>query len=529
MKNLMALLLAFASFIFLNSAMADTFIHLRSDTGDYVGGGITRTLTPADGTITATRNFDNGVSINYQATNGSFTSWHLDFGGAQQIALTADNYEDATRFAFHSPTKPGLDVGGDGRGCNKLTGRFIVREAVYGLGGEVLSFAADLEQHCEGGTPALWGTVRYNSNIPLVVPTPNAAAGADRNVLERTAVTLDGGKSSDADGSIVSYQWRQVGGTPSILSTPTAPQTNFTAPGVNQGGEDLSFELEVRDSAGLVDSDTVKIHVASEYDPQFWIYYSSQPGDYIGQGRIWNMGVDDGRFTSSKNFDNGVTIQFQGDTGWTLDFAAPSDALLTPGAYEGAVRWPFHSASQPGLNVSGDGRGCNMLTGRFVVHEVVYGANNNSVNSFAADFEQHCEGAAAGLFGTVRYNYKKPKPLSADLAILLTDSPDPVKAKQKLTYKAAISNQGPDPATGVVVTINLPGTVKFHSATSGCSHASGVVTCALGTVAAGARPFVYAKVIPAKRGSITATASVTGSELDPIPGNNSGNTTTTVK
>ena len=58
-------------------------------------------------------------------------------------------------------------MSGAGRGCNTLTGRFIILEALYGPGGPVLRFAADYEQHCEGGGPALFGPVRNNSSVPF--------------------------------------------------------------------------------------------------------------------------------------------------------------------------------------------------------------------------------------------------------------------------------------------------------------------------------------------------------------------------
>ena len=88
---------------------------------------------------------------------------------------------------------------------------------------------------------------------------------------------------------------------------------------------------------------------------------------------------------------------------WQLDFAAPNDAPLTLGVYENATRFPFHSPTQPGLNVSGEGRGCNTLTGRFEVLEVVYGAGGE-VQRFAATFEQHCEGQEAALLGSIQIN-----------------------------------------------------------------------------------------------------------------------------
>jgi hypothetical protein len=68
--------------------------------------------------------------------------------------------------------------------------------------------------------------------------------------------------------------------------------------------------------------------------------------------------------------------------------------------------------------VSGDGRGCNTLTGTFNVLQVQYGPNN-TVTAFDATFEQHCEGAAAALKGEVRYNASVPLYLSAPATLQL--------------------------------------------------------------------------------------------------------------
>src|SRR6266705_1570815 len=129
------------------------------------------------------------------------------------------------------------------------------------------------------------------------------------------------------------------------------------------------------------------------------LFLSSQAGDYIGQGEGRLITPADGTFTASRNLDNGVSVDFAG--------AAPMGTTLVPGAYEGATRWPFQAASSPGLSVYGDGRGCNTLTGRFVVLEATYGADGK-VESFAADFEQHCESAAPALFGSIRYDAGDP-------------------------------------------------------------------------------------------------------------------------
>ena len=133
-----------------------------------------------------------------------------------------------------------------------------------------------------------------------------------------------------------------------------------------------------------------------------FLFMDSEPGDFIGQGQIRDFTTEDGNFSAFVNFDNGVSLDFDGTEFWFLDFAAPGAVPLVPGVYEGATRYPFQSPTEPGLSVSGDGRGCNTLTGRFIVLEAVY--VGTTVDAFAADFEQHCEGAEPALFGSIRYN-----------------------------------------------------------------------------------------------------------------------------
>lgn len=133
---------------------------------------------------------------------------------------------------------------------------------------------------------------------------------------------------------------------------------------------------------------------------------TSDPGDYIGGGQSISLTPADGTFNASQNYDQGVSVSFQGSQPgvfWYLDFAAPNNQLLAVGTYTGAVRFPFQSPSQPGLSVYGDGRGCNTLTGDFQVLEISYGSGN-TINSFDALFNQHCEGAAPALHGEIRFN-----------------------------------------------------------------------------------------------------------------------------
>src|SRR5262249_23078831 len=156
------------------SVRAASVLFLDSQAGDFIGQGIPQRFTEVDGTFHASRNSSNGVSIGF--SGGPLGTWNADFVAPLGVELTEGTYEGAARFPFQAATQPGLSIDGDGGGCNQLTGRFVVLEAVYGPAGDVQTFSADFEQHCEGGSPALLGS------IPFQTGDPGGRQGADGTV-----------------------------------------------------------------------------------------------------------------------------------------------------------------------------------------------------------------------------------------------------------------------------------------------------------------------------------------------------------
>jgi hypothetical protein len=77
-------------------------------------------------------------------------------------------YNGATRYPFQAPTAPGLDLSGNGRGCNTSTGSFVIQNLMFGPGNNVAKLDATYEQHCAGETPALRGEVHVTN-----APSPN--------------------------------------------------------------------------------------------------------------------------------------------------------------------------------------------------------------------------------------------------------------------------------------------------------------------------------------------------------------------
>jgi len=157
---------------FAASAQAQvTSLSLTGDPGDFISGGQSKFLTPADGTFFV--NGASGSSVVSMTFFGGNEFWSADFAAPSGQPLTVGSYTGAARFPFQSPSQPGLDISGDGRGCNTLTGSFSVLEISYGSDGNIASFDATFEQHCEGATPALRGEFRFNAHpiVFLTVPT----------------------------------------------------------------------------------------------------------------------------------------------------------------------------------------------------------------------------------------------------------------------------------------------------------------------------------------------------------------------
>jgi len=120
-----------------------------------------------------------------------------------------------------------------------------------------------------------------------------------------------------------------------------------------------------------------------------------------------------------------------------------------------------------------------------------------------------------------------------DLSLTKTDVEDPVAESGAIKYTLTATNQtqGPGVATGVVITDPLPAGVTFVSASAGCSHAAGVVTCNVGALPNGASRAVTIQVTaPATATTLvlTNTASVTSDGDEQVPADNSDSETTTI-
>jgi uncharacterized repeat protein (TIGR01451 family) len=114
----------------------------------------------------------------------------------------------------------------------------------------------------------------------------------------------------------------------------------------------------------------------------------------------------------------------------------------------------------------------------------------------------------------------------ANLAVALTHRPNPVAGLDQLTYTVIVTNAGPAAATSIKVVNTLPPGAVFGSAGGvgwDCGNpVAGVVTCALPTLAAGARAAFLgiAVTAPSQGGTLKLTATVSAAEGDSAVANN---------
>lgn len=370
-----------------------------STPGDYIGGGRTATFLPPAATFTVTGT-TGAVHLNVTDPNNG---WFLDFAAPVNSPLARGSYADAARYPFNSPMAAGMSMSGNGRGCNTLKGWFKVLEYQLDANGNVLRAAIDFVQNCEVTGPPLYGSVRINSRFPLVVPTMAAVAGPDSTANSGATATMDGTQSFSRRGGVLGYAWSQTDGPAVTLDNPNSPTPSFVAPVIAQDAANLRFQLKVTDANGQVSTDDVVVVVIGPQAVRTEVSFHGDSGDYITGGRSYSFNTSNATLQYFRNFSGGVSASILGDSWWTFDSAAPQGQAYAVGSYPNAQRFPFQPPDAPGLSLSGDGRGCNTLTGNFTVYQAQFDSSGNPL-VVEIGFEQHCEGMAPAAYGQALLN-----------------------------------------------------------------------------------------------------------------------------
>jgi len=114
-------------------------------------------------------------------------------------------------------------------------------------------------QMIDNNTATISDTLKIIVNAANYNAAPVAVAGNDQTItLPTSSVTVNGSSSTDADGTIASYQWTKIAGpTQGTIVSPAQAQTVIN----NLGQGVYRFELTVTDNKGATDKDTVQVTV----------------------------------------------------------------------------------------------------------------------------------------------------------------------------------------------------------------------------------------------------------------------------
>lgn len=144
-------------------------VRLQSDANDYIGQGRTYEYTSATAALTITAT-GGRLSVHVEGDESWFGEFQMP---ATATRIAVGTYSNLERYPFHDPAEGGLSWYGEGRGCNMLTGSFTVDSVGY-VGDTLTGIDLRFEQHCEGGTAALRGTIHWRRNNATAAPGPQA-------------------------------------------------------------------------------------------------------------------------------------------------------------------------------------------------------------------------------------------------------------------------------------------------------------------------------------------------------------------
>lgn len=133
-------------------------LELRSDAGDFVGQGASRTYTQANAVLEVSASAGH-LSVNVTGQERWTANFQLP---ASMQQVQPGTYSNLGRFGFGNPAVGGIEFVGEGRGCNSIVGAFTIDSAQY-LNGQLSALNMSFEQHCEGAVQALRGQIRWSA------------------------------------------------------------------------------------------------------------------------------------------------------------------------------------------------------------------------------------------------------------------------------------------------------------------------------------------------------------------------------
>jgi opacity protein-like surface antigen len=444
------LFVAVAPAVAASAAEPASSVALFSKRGDFIGGGLQRFFDSGTATI--------GIQgppgyVTVRAEQPASSQWfYFVFAPPPGEQLAPGIYADAQRAPFREPGHPGIDIVGDGKGCNQQAGTFEVKDIGVDASGNVSRLWVTYEQHCEGKPAPLFGEVRVGepptgANLwvtPSQARWPALSAGelgptVPFEVVNTTASPrkITGASVQGSPQATFATRWDDCADV--TLAAGQRCRVWVSARAVAAGVP--SAQLAVTDQPGVAED------VYPDDEPGHTeLSMESDPGEHVGQGEDWSYTPENATIEARGNA-NHVWLTVTGADGvyWSANFEPEAGDIMSPGDVFDGTGWP-DNGNGVGINVSGDGRGCTTLDGSFLVTDADFEADG-SLKRFGVVFVQHCDGAEEGLYGSFEYRSRAEPGEEPDPVTPPTPTPTPTSTKP---LKPPPANP-PKPASATVV------------------------------------------------------------------------------
>jgi len=269
---------------------------------------------------------------------------------------------------------------------------------------------------------------------------------------------------------------------------------------------------------------------------------SSGPGVLVGSGSAGCPILENAIFG---NAGLGIALQGSGSSGGNRGQAAPSLGQATAGRYQTIVQGTLQAAantayrieffSNPQADPSGSGQGRTYLGAAAVrtdgAGNAAYTATVPTGSARGVAISATATDPAGNTSQFAQDVAAAPGP-PADLGVSITPSATTSTALQPLTYTLVVTNNGPNPATGIVLNDTLPAGLSGYTVSTSqgqVAQGANAFSVALGNLAVNAAATITLTVTPTQAGTATDSAGVSGDGADPASANDSASSSVAIR
>jgi hypothetical protein len=325
------------------------------------------------------------------------------------------------RYPFQNPYAPGLSIsGGGGAGCNKIAGRFEVRQLSQDTGGSITALWATFEQHCDGVLPALRGEIRWNADTSLYVSSPGLVF-----VYPMRSVQIPIAAFGTSPGPI------QLGCTQPPAGSAFLDHGDGTGELSWPDGCPLAASFTIpftaSDDTGRTTSSVTTLHV---FWPDVFRFVAPPSYNFVYTpiDRSFDLRLLSGKDIALLDYSNGSNT-------WSWTFAYPFTPKPEPGVFEFATAFSLQEF-HPNLRTAFNQLGCSTSHGTFHIRQVAFGSDGQPT-SFWATFDQTC---LSHQVGEIRINADTSLYLTAPGAVY-------VAPNQPVSFELSATDVGMRPVT----------------------------------------------------------------------------------